>query len=183
MNFLTETWPWYVSGPLIALIAVALLYGGKVFGFSSNFRHMCSALGAGKVSNFFNYNWRDNIWNLVFLVGTILGGVIGHFAFGKTDSIPLNPDTAMRLEEIGIGSSGFVPESIFGFEALFSVSGFLILAIGGFLVGFGTRYAGGCTSGHAISGLANLQWRSLVAVVGFFIGGLISTHFILPYLF
>jgi uncharacterized membrane protein YedE/YeeE len=183
MNLIFDTWPWYVAGPLIAFVAVALLYGGKVFGFSSNFRHMCSALGAGKVSDFFDYDWKKNSWNLVFLVGTILGGFIGHYFLGQTDSIPLNPTTADRLVELGIGADGFVPDSIFGMEALFSVKGFLVLAVGGFLVGFGTRYAGGCTSGHAISGLANLQWRSLLAVVGFFIGGLISTHFILPHLF
>lgn len=183
MNSIFETWPWYVAGPLIAFVAIALLFGGKVFGFSSNFRHMCAALGAGKVSDFFKYDWKENSWNLVFLVGTIIGGFVGHYYLGKTDSIPLNGETAKRLVALRIGADGFVPETIFGLEALFTVKGFFILAIGGFLVGFGTRYAGGCTSGHAISGLANLQWRSLLAVVGFFIGGLISTHFILPLLF
>ena len=59
----------------------------------------------------------------------------------------------------------------------------MVLAVGGFLVGFGTRYAGGCTSGHAISGLSNLQLPSLVAVIGFFIGGLVMTHLIFPYLY
>lgn len=183
MNYLNDTWPWYISGPLIALVALLLLFGGKIFGVSSNFRHLCSALGAGKVSNFFKYDWKRNIWNLIFLFGTILGGFIGHFAFGKTDSIPLKSKTLARLESINVSTTGFVPDSIFSWDALFSINGFLVLSIGGFLVGFGTRYAGGCTSGHAISGLANLQWRSLVAVVGFFIGGLISTHFILPYIF
>jgi hypothetical protein len=51
------------------------------------------------------------------------------------------------------------------------------------MVGFGSRYAGGCTSGHAISGLSDLQVPSLIAVVGFFIGGLIMTFFILPLIF
>lgn len=183
MTYLNDTWPWYISGPLIAIIALMLLFGGKIFGVSSNFRHVCSALGAAKVSDFFKYDWKSNIWNLVFLFGTILGGLIGHFAFGESDSIPMASKTIERLNEINISASGFVPETIFSTDAIFSIKGFSILAIGGFLVGFGTRYAGGCTSGHAISGLANLQWRSLVAVVGFFIGGLISTHFIIPHIF
>jgi uncharacterized membrane protein YedE/YeeE len=57
------------------------------------------------------------------------------------------------------------------------------MVIGGFLVGFGTRYAGGCTSGHAISGLSNLQFASLIATIGFFAGGLIATHLLYPLLF
>lgn len=50
-------------------------------------------------------------------------------------------------------------------------------------MGFGARWAGGCTSGHAISGLSNLQLPSLVAVLGFFAGGLLMTHLLFPLLF
>lgn len=54
------------------------------------------------------------------------------------------------------------------------------MVIGGFLVGFGTAYAGGCTSGHAIAGLADRQAASLLAVCGFFAGGLTCTYLVLP---
>jgi len=64
-----------------------------------------------------------------------------------------------------------------------SLKGFLVLAFGGLMVGFGSRYAGGCTSGHAISGLSDLQIQSLIAVAGFFIGGLLMTYFVLPLIF
>jgi uncharacterized membrane protein YedE/YeeE len=53
-----------------------------------------------------------------------------------------------------------------------------LLLVGGVLIGFGTRYAGGCTSGH-VSGLSNLQIPSLKAVIGFF-GGLIMSYFYSP---
>jgi uncharacterized membrane protein YedE/YeeE len=57
-----------------------------------------------------------------------------------------------------------------------------MIVVGGFLVGFGTRYAGGCTSGHAIMGLSNLQWPSLVATISFMVGGFIMANLILPFI-
>jgi uncharacterized membrane protein YedE/YeeE len=96
--------------------------------------------------------------------------------------VNLNPDTVAQLQTLSIDAPDgkLLPDAIFSMETLQTPKGFAILLVGGLLIGFGTRYAGGCTSGHAISGLSNLQLPSLVAVIGFFIGGLVMAHFLLP---
>lgn len=183
IDFLTQPWPWYIAGPIIGLmVPLMLLLGGKAFGFSSNFRHICAACVPANI-NFFKYDWKkDGGWNLLFLVGTILGGFLGGILLANPDPIQLSSATVSALQsDLGISDfSGFVPSEVFNWESLLTVPGFLVLVVGGFLIGFGTRYAGGCTSGHAISGLANLQIGSLIAVIGFFIGGLLMTYLILP---
>ena len=89
------------------------------------------------------------------------------------------------MAELGFANAGqsYLPAEIFSEESIFSLKGFYILIVAGFMIGFGTRYAGGCTSGHAITGLSSLQFPSLLAVIGFFIGGLIMTWFLLPLIF
>lgn len=184
MSWLYNPWPWFVVGPLIALVMLLLLYFNESFGISSNFRTMCSMMGAGKVSKFFQFDWKSKIWNLVFLGGAVVGGFISNQFLQLNSEIILNPNTIQKLEEIGITNAGksFLPELIFGSTALESIQGWIFLLVGGLLVGFGTRYAGGCTSGHAISGLSNFQKPSLIAVIGFFIGGLLMTHYLLPFI-
>lgn len=185
MSFILNPWPWYISGPLIALVMALLLYFGKTFGMSSNLRTMCTIFGADKFSTFFKFNWRDQSWNLTVVVGAIIGGYIA-VNFLSNDSVTnLNPTTINELNNLGFKDPGvtLVPNEMYAFEAITSAKGLLILIIGGLLVGFGTRYAGGCTSGHAITGLSSLQKPSLIAVIGFFIGGLIMTNFILPLIF
>ncbi len=185
MEWIFNPWPWYVGGPLIVLVMYLLLYSGGQFGVSSNLRTMCSIAGAGKYADFFRFDWKSQQWNLVFVIGGIIGGwIAGQFMSHDDASILLNPKTVLALEQMGFHAIGeqYLPPEIFGWEQ-FGLKGFSILLIGGFLVGFGTRYAGGCTSGHAISGLSNLQWPSLVAVIGFFIGGLVMTHLLLPLIF
>ncbi len=184
MNWIYEPWPWYVAGPVIALVMTLLLLFGKSFGVSANLRTVCSIAGAGKLADFFRFDWKKQIWNLVFVFGAVLGGFFAHQYMTKSHTIDLNPATVENLEELGVKNAGqsYAPEGIFGLEALDSWQGWLFLIIGGILVGFGTRYAGGCTSGHAISGLSNLQLPSLIAVIGFFIGGLVMTYLILPYI-
>ena len=179
---LHDPWPWYVAGPLIALIMFLNLYFGKRFGVSSNLRTMCSIAGAGKAADFFRFDWKAQVWNLVFVAGMIIGGFLAANFMLPVEAIDLNPDTVASLQAMGIANPGleFLPEEMFGNHALTSINGLLILLGGGFMVGFGARYAGGCTSGHAISGMSNLQVPSLIAVVGFFIGGLIMTHLLLP---
>ncbi len=178
----SQPWPWYVAGPLIAAVMFTLLYLGKNFGVSSTLRSTCAALGAGKTSDFFRFDWRDQTWNLVFVAGAMVGGLVVAQWLPNPEPIRLASETVTRLQALGIDNPGanYLPESIFRWEALLTLKGFIMLVGGGFLVGFGTRYAGGCTSGHAISGLSNLQLPSLIAVIGFFIGGLIMTYFILP---
>ena len=180
----SQPWPWYVAGPLIAAVMFILLYLGKSFGVSSTFRSTCAAIGAGKTSDFFRFDWRNQTWNLVFVAGAMVGGFVVAQWLPNPEPMQLASQTVTRLQSLGVENPGatYLPEDIFRWEALLTLRGFIMLVGGGFLVGFGTRYAGGCTSGHAISGLSNLQLPSLIAVIGFFIGGLTMTYFILPWL-
>lgn len=182
-----EPLPWYIAGPLLGLIVPALLlFGGKVFGISANLRHLCAAAlpDASRIKPaFLRYDWRKaGLWNLVFALGIGLGGVLTAVLFGVPDAgQSISEATRADLSALGVTDfSGLVPDSLISWGALGTVGGFLSIVLGGFLVGFGARYAGGCTSGHAISGLAGLQVPSLVAVVGFFIGGLFATYVLLP---
>ncbi len=185
MDFLQRPWPWYVSGPLIALVMFALIYFGKTFGMSSNLRTLCTIGGAGKYSDFFRFDWKAQRWNLVVVFGAILGGYIAVNFLSDGTPIALAPDTITDLKTFGFTEAGMtlLPTEIYGWENVLSIKGMGILVLGGFLVGFGTRYAGGCTSGHAITGLSNLQLPSLIAVIGFFAGGLLMTHLLLPLIF
>ncbi len=184
LELLKQPWPWYTSGAAIAFIMVLLLFYGKSFGVSANLRTLCAIAGAGKKVKFFDFDWRTQKWNLLFLFGSVLGGVIASTVLKSDAPLQLSAATVTDLQALGIQFDGQLnPAGLFGLEFITSVKGFLILLVGGILVGFGARYAGGCTSGHAISGLSNLQIPSLVAVVGFFIGGLIMTHFVLPLIF
>ncbi len=185
MEIIYKAWAWYIVGPSIALVMLAMIYLGKSFGMSTNLKTLCAIGGAGKINDFFDFDWRKNIWNLLFAFGAILGGFVATNYLSTPDyQMDLSSDIVSKLESYGLSAIGasLVPSDLFNWESLFTLRGFVLLVIGGFLVGFGTRYANGCTSGHAISGLSNLQLPSLVAVVGFFIGGLVMTHFILPFL-
>ena len=186
MQLLQGPWHWSVSGLLIAGVMFALLYVGKEFGVSSNLRTMCSLAGAGRVSDFFRIDWKEQRWNLLFIGGAVIGGFIGVTLLANPEPVQISAATETYLSGLGIAApstglqgGGYVPQELFGLAQL-SLADFALLALGGFLIGFGTRWAGGCTSGHAISGLSNLQVPSLIAVVGFFIGGLLMTWFILP---
>ena len=174
-------WPWYVAGPVIGLFVPALLIvGNKTFGVSSNLRHLCAAVLPGRLT-YLRYDWkRTGLWNLVFVFGILLGGFLASHWAGP-HNVAISEQTRLALTKLGIHDfSGLAPREVFTWSALLTVKGFVSVILGGFLVGFGTAYAGGCTSGHAISGLADLQLPSLVATVSFFAGGLIATHFIIP---
>jgi uncharacterized protein len=176
--------PWFIAGPLIGLVVPALLLiGNKSFGVSSNFRHLCAAVAPCGL-DFFRHDWkRQGAWNLVFLGGVFVGAVLFRW-LAPTPAIALSPSTVRDLRALGVHDfTGFAPGEIFSFAALRTVRGFVAVVFGGFLVGFGTAYAGGCTSGHAIAGLADRQVASLVAVCGFFAGGLLTTFVLLPLIF
>ena len=183
---MTEPWPWYVSGTLIGLVVpLLLLAGGRQFGVSANLRHLYAACGLSR-NPFFTYDWRrEGAWNLVFALGLVLGGFIAVGFLSPGGVTPaISEATRADLARLGVtDTSGLVPRQLVSWPALATWPGFLTMVVGGFLVGFGARWAGGCTSGHAISGLANLQLPSLLAVAGFFAGGLVMTHFLLPLLF
>ena len=184
IDVLKQPWPWYTSGIAIAFIMVLLLFFGKSFGFSSNLRTICTLAGAGRWNSFFDFDWKTQKWNLLFLIGAVLGGVVSATLLKNDAPLALSPATVQDLEALHITFDGHLnPSQLFGPESVSSPKGFFILLFGGLLVGFGSRYAGGCTSGHAISGLSNLQLPSLIAVIGFFIGGLLMTHFVLPLIF
>jgi uncharacterized protein len=184
LEFIRQPWSWYASGTAIALIMTTLLVFGKSFGFSSNLRTICSMLGAGKKLKFFDFDWQSQKWNLYFLLGSILGGFIASTWLDSGTPLQLSAATVSDIQALGINfDGGLNPAELFGPEAFGSPKTLLVLLSGGILIGFGTRYAGGCTSGHAISGLSNLQIPSFIAVIGFFAGGLIMTHLLLPLIF
>ncbi|HEK19536.1 YeeE/YedE family protein [Mucilaginibacter sp.] len=183
MELIKQPWPWYVAGPLIGLIVPALLIlGNKAFGISSSLRHICAACVPADIS-FFKYDWKKESWNLFFALGIIAGGFIATYFLSVPGQVNINPDTVASLKQQGIKDfSGLLPKDIFSFSALLTLRGLVFIIVGGFLVGFGTRYAGGCTSGHAIMGISSLQWPSLVATCCFMVGGFAMTWLILPYL-
>lgn len=182
MDVLTRPWPWYVAGPLIGLVVPLLLVlGNKPFGFSSNLRHACAAVAPCGLRHF-SYDWRkEGGWNLLFALGGVIGGVLGGVVYANPEPIALAASTRSALTALGITDfTGLVPREVFAWPALAGVRSWLLLGAGGFAVGFGTAYAGGCTSGHAITGLADGQRASFIAVLGFFAGGLVATWLLLP---
>lgn len=184
-EWLYQPWPWYVAGPIIGLFVPLLyIFGNKQFGVSSSLQHACATCAPSSIS-FFDYNWKESgLWNLVFVLGIFIGGYLGGWVFANPEPIALSASTVSDLRALGIQDfDGFLPSDVFNWSNLLSVQGILMMLIGGFLVGFGARYAGGCTSGHAITGLSNLQVGSLVAVIGFFAGGLLITHIVFPLIF
>lgn len=185
MEILFKTWHWSISGFLIAIIMLALNYFGKVFGMSTNLRSLCSVAGAGEIADFFKFDWKSQRWNFLVVAGAMLGGYVAVNFMSDPSNVNIDSRTKTELLKMNIDlpNGKLLPAKLFGTEALQSPKMITILIIGGFLIGFGSRYAGGCTSGHAIAGLSNFQRQSLKAVVGFFIGGLIMAHFILPLIF
>lgn len=185
MEIILQPWPWYISGPLIALIMFLLIFMGKKFGMSSNLRTLCTLCGADKSANFFNFDWRAQRWNLVVILGAAVGGFIAINFLSANPAVDINPETVSHLKELGFESAGaaYLPDELYSLNALANFKSLVLLIIGGFLIGFGARWAGGCTSGHAISGLSNLQLPSLISVIGFFIGGLIMVYLLFPLIF
>ena len=183
LDLLRAPWPWYVAGPLIGLVVPFVFwYGGKKWGVSSSLQHLCAAALPARIE-YFRYDWwKKGAWHLAMTAGMIVGGFLGGRVLSTPDAVVAISDaTHAYLASLGITEfSGMVPSDVFSLRGLLTLPGVLVVLVGGFLVGFGARWANGCTSGHAISGLSNLQLSSLVVVIGFFIGGLISAHVILP---
>jgi uncharacterized protein len=183
MEFLSKPWPWYVAGPLIGLtVPLLLLLGNKKLGVSSTLRQVCAACLPGELP-LLKYDWKADSWNLIFVVGILIGGLLGGIVFANPEAISLSPSTVAYLKSQGLNDpTGLMPAEIFNWSSLFTARGFVMMVVGGFLVGFGTRYARGCTSGHGILGLSALQWPSLVATASFFIGGILFSKFVLPFI-
>ena len=183
INFIRQPWPWYVAGPIIGLmVPLLLLAGNKKLGISSSLRHLCAMCVPAKIP-FLTYDWKDHMWNILFVIGLLLGGFIGGVLLHPITPMPLSAATVANLQEWGISSqSHILPTEIFSWAHLLTWKHLLIVVGGGFLVGFGTRYSGGCTSGHGIAGLSMMQWPSLVATILFFGGGILTSNFILSLL-
>ncbi len=184
MDFLYKPWPWYVAGPLIGLtVPLLLLLGNKKLGISSTLRQICAACIPAHLP-LLTYDWRRDSWNLIFALGLVIGGVLGGIVFANPNAIAISTSTVDYLKSQGLSDPhGLMPAELFNWSSLATMKGFIIMIAGGFLVGFGTRYARGCTSGHGILGLSALQWPSLVATASFFLGGILFSHFVLPYIF
>lgn len=184
MEWIKEPWPWYVAGPLISLIMFALLFAGRRFGMSSNLETACTLAGAGKISTYFKTNWKSRAWNLVVIAGAAIGGYLSS-QFLSENTVDIDSSVVQKLRSYGItsGDEAYLPPELFAASNLSDPKIILILIVGGFLVGFGARYAGGCTSGHGISGISNLQTGSIVATLGFFLGGIVMVHLLFPIIF
>ncbi|UJP66691.1 YeeE/YedE family protein [Mongoliitalea daihaiensis] len=180
IEWITQPWPWWVAGPLIGLtVPTLLIIGNKSFGISSSLRHVCAMCVPANIP-FFTYNWKKEMWNIVFVLGVLVGGFLATTFLANPETILVAEATQQDLAALGITDySQLLPAEIFNWENLFTGKGLLFFVIGGFLVGFGTRYAGGCTSGHAIMGISSLQWPSLVATIFFMVGGFLMTHVLL----
>ncbi|KAA9041067.1 YeeE/YedE family protein [Ginsengibacter hankyongi] len=183
IEFLKQPWPWYIAGPLIGLmVPLLLILGNKAFGVSSSLRHICAICVPLRIP-FFKYDWKKESWNLFFAGGILAGGVIAGLFLASGKAIDVNPKLVSEFSKYGITDyHSLVPAQIFNWQQLFTLKGFILMVVGGFFVGFGTRYAGGCTSGHSIMGLSNLQFPSLVATICFMAGGFIMANFILPFI-
>lgn len=182
LDWLSQPWPWYIAGPMIGLtVPILLIIGNRSFGISSSLRHICAVCVPSKIP-FFQYNWKEEAWNLMFVAGVFLGGVIAALFLSNPESIVIAESTQRDLKALGLTNfNNLLPAEIFSWDSVFTLKGLFFFVIGGFMVGFGTRYAGGCTSGHAIMGISNLQWPSVVATMFFMIGGLVMTHLFLPF--
>ena len=182
-EWIKNPWPWYIAGPLIGLaVPLLLIFGNKRLGVSSSLRHICAACLPGNVQ-FFKYDWKREMWNLFFVLGITIGAFIAFYFLSNHQPVKVNPKLVSELSGYGINNyARLAPADIFNWPSILTIKGFILMIAGGFLVGFGTRYAGGCTSGHSIMGLSNLQWPSLVATISFMIGGIVMANFILPYI-
>lgn len=183
MELYLKPWPWWTAGIIIGLIVPTLLIiGNKHFGISSTMRHFCAACLPANIK-FFQYDWKKEMWNFFFVGGIIAGAVIASTLLADPAPVKVAPELAAELNGYGITDySSMTPTQLVSWESLFTLRGFILLVIGGFLVGFGTRYAGGCTSGHAIMGLSTLQLPSLISTICFMAGGFIMANLILPYI-
>jgi len=181
INYISQPWPWYIAGPLIGLVVVLLQWiDNNPLAVSSSYRHICAAVFPASVP-FLKYNWKAESWNLLFVAGIIIGGFLAGTVFSNPLNINISHETAVQLQSIGIqDTSGFAPAQLFSFQALQTIQGIIILVFGGFLVGFGSRYAGGCVSGHSMTGISDLQWTSMLATASIFAGGIFAAYILLP---
>ncbi len=156
LNDLTP-WHWGASGAVIAFVTLTLLFVGKRrLGISSGFEDVCSlVLSAPYFQRERTLHGRQ--WRLPFLVGLLLGGFLSASLGGGWA-----PTWQLGMLDTALGLS--------------PMAKLVWMFVGGLFVGFGTRLANGCTSGHGIFGLSNFEVPSLVATVCFMGSGLVVTQ-------
>lgn len=182
INYISQPWPWYVAGPLIGFVIVLLQWvDNKPLAASASYRHVCSAAFPNGIPFLINYNWKSESWNLFFVVGITIGGFLAGNFLSHPANIALSPETKIQLQSIRLkDTDGFAPTQLFSFAALQTIQGIIITLFGGFLIGFGSRYAGGCVSGHCMTGISDLQWTSMLATASIFTGGILTAYYLLP---
>ncbi len=158
--------PWYIAGPLIGLIVPALLFlRQKQFGVSSSFSFILSHF-LPKSSYFINAKTKSN-WQFHFAVGILLSALASSYFISLEDLVIEN-----------------VPNEIpYLMGEIYTSDNAFLFLIGGLLIGFGARYADGCTAGNCIMGVSQFSVSSIIATVSFFIAGVLTAQFINPLLF
>ena len=145
-------------------------------------RDICAIIAPKKIA-YFNYNWREYLWRVLFVAGITFGGFVGATALKSPGMIQISGGVRQILASFNVTDySALVPLNLFSWASLLTLRGFTLVVVGGFLVGFGTRYADGCTSGHTIHGISNFHRSSIIASLCFFAGGLFTTYVVLPLL-
>lgn len=182
ISYISQPWPWYIAGPLIGLVIILLQWiDNKPLAASSSYRHVCSAAFPNGIPFLINYNWKSESWNLFFVTGITIGGFLAGNFLSHPGDITINPETTVQLQSMGVqNTNGFAPARLFSLPALQTIPGIIVIVFGGFLIGFGSRYAGGCVSGHSMTGISDLQWTSMLATISIFIGGILASYYLLP---
>lgn len=157
-------WSPYVVGIGIGVLSwLTFLLSDKAIGASSFYATLAGMVGkilAPRHTLSLKY-FQDNPpkldWGMTFVLSAILGGAIAALSGGEFTNEWVHP-----MWEARFGDS-------IALRAVFAVAG-------GLLMGFGARLAGGCTSGHGISGTLQLSLSSWIVLIALFIGGIITAH-------
>lgn len=150
---------WSAAGVAIGAITLLMLWlMNQRLGISTGFENLCALVVR------IPYFERDEIrasqrWRLPFLAGLVVGGFLSAATSGGWTPFW---DLGMFDASVGWGPAGKLAW----------------MFAGGLLIGFGTRLAGGCTSGHGIFGVANLERASIASTLSFMAAGIVATHFV-----
>jgi uncharacterized membrane protein YedE/YeeE len=155
---------WAAAGAVIAAVTLTLLLvGNKRLGLSTGFEDICSlALPQAYFRRSAVLSGRS--WRLPMLAGLVLGGFLSAATSGGWAP---TWDLGIFDERIGLGHAGKLAW----------------MFAGGLFIGFGTRLAGGCTSGHGIFGVSNFERPSLLSTISFMAGGILTTQLVYHVLF
>lgn len=161
-----------------------MIWMGCSFGVFIVFWNFCIIVGVGKKNVFFDIDFKDEDWWMVFVLGVIFGGFIGVYLFMSLEVVVIFVEMIVYFKvDFGISyfqGNGFLLIEVFNY---INFKGIIFIIIGGFLVGFGVCYGWGCIFGYVILGLLYLQFFLFIMVIGFFIGGLFMIWVIMLFIF